>query len=91
MMRRSYCLTGKRTELGSIAPKLFEALAGILLCLVLLRGCAGCKQMDARTAVGIYSAEHFSCVHEAHTLEQSKACRHEVDCKWGILPKTECP
>ncbi len=42
-------------------------------------------------AEGAYGAELLACVERATTLAQSKACRAEVDRRWGVVRKDAAP
>lgn len=51
---------------------------------------AGCSQAKPPTvqqaaAEGAYTAELVACVEEAKTLAESKACRAEVNKRWGVV------
>lgn len=42
-------------------------------------------------AEGAYGAELLACVERATTLAASKACRAEVDRRWGVVRKEPKP
>jgi hypothetical protein len=44
-----------------------------------------------RAAEGAYGAELLACVERANTLAESKACRAEVDKRWGVIRKDAAP
>jgi hypothetical protein len=53
------------------------ALVGFAL---LVAHCAGC----APSAESAYGAALLRCVDKATTLADSRACRRDVDAKWGV-------
>ena len=47
----------------------------------------GCKpsQLGATAAESAYTGELLRCVDNANTLAESRACRADVDLRWGIV------
>lgn len=49
--------------------------------------CTGChspEQAGATAAESSYTAELLRCVDDARTLAESRACRQQVNVRWGI-------
>lgn len=44
----------------------------------------GCKPQTPAQAEAAYTAEQLRCVDISTTLAESKACRKQVDEKWGV-------
>lgn len=53
----------------------------IFLCLSLF----GCASPAAAAAEAAYTADHLRCVDKAATREESRACRADVDRRYGIV------
>lgn len=49
--------------------------------------CSGCKpaQLGATAAESAYTGELLRCVDNASTLAESRACRDDVNKRWGIV------
>ena len=47
---------------------------------------AACTPRTPAQAEAAYTAELLRCVDRAETLAQSRACRAEVDRRWGVRP-----
>lgn len=45
----------------------------------------GCASRDAAAAEAAYTADHLRCVDKATTLAESRACRADVDRRYGIV------
>lgn len=63
---------------GAPTLKLLTGGAAAAALMVAVQGCA------ALTPGGTYFAEQTSCASTTRTLEESRACRREVDRRWGI-------
>ena len=57
-------------------------ILGVVLAAVGMCGCG--PEARARAAEGAYLAEHLRCVEDSDTLQESRACRREVDARWHV-------
>lgn len=46
--------------------------------------CGAQRNLEA-TAEATYTGALLRCVDQSHTLEESRACRREVDRQWGLV------
>jgi hypothetical protein len=46
----------------------------------------GCTPRTPAQAEAAYTAELLRCVDQARTLAESRACRAEVNRRWGVKP-----
>lgn len=65
-----------------LARKVITPVVGLLFSIAVAHCNTGCK--PAQAADGAYQAELLNCVNKAKTLEESKACRKDVDKKFGV-------
>lgn len=66
-----------------VAPVVVAWLAGAAI--AVLANCTPPKSSKELAAESAYAGELLACVESAQTLEQSKACRKDVNQRWGIV------
>lgn len=67
---------------------LFSVCVAAIALAVILNMLTGCPQPSAaaqNATEAAYGADLLRCVDKATTLAESKACREQVDLKWGIV------
>lgn len=59
--------------------------AALLLCAAFELACVRPASSESAAAEAGYTAELMACVKQANTKAESRACRAEVDRRWGIV------
>jgi hypothetical protein len=60
------------------------ALLRLLGACMLMARCVSSCAAAAPTAEAAFTAEHLRCVDRARTLAESRACRADVNRRWGV-------
>lgn len=84
-MKRRFVETRAFDAVVVVVSLAFLAMVGLYLASLL--GCT--PSAGAEAASSRYGAELQACVRTATTREESRACRREVDCRWGQGPCTD--
>jgi len=66
-----------------VAAFTMSTLLAVAAMLCLAEACSS-QQTKAAAAEAAFTTELLRCVDMAKTLEESKACRREVNRKWGV-------
>ncbi len=74
-----------KNALAGLGVLLLIGIVGFLAAHCLI----GCASRDAAAAEAAYTADHLRCVDKATTLAESKACRADVDRRYGIVQTTK--
>ena len=71
-------------HLDQLLPVALLAVAAVYICAVCVATCSCTPSVTPAHAEAAYTAELLRCVDSSHTLDESRACRAQVDQRWNI-------